>query len=202
MIVSKVLAVVGNSLRTRRIKSVMIILICGLYTLATGSGASISRAFIFITTKEIAGMTFRRAELKNILAASLILHLAISPMSAKDVGFQLSYAAMFGIAYIFPPLRKMWKNDWRCLRWVWDSLALSISCQLTTGPLAYCYFGTFPQYFLLTNLLAIPLTGIIIPSALLTVILTAIGWCPCILIRITEWLTQTLDTLLDLIASI
>jgi competence protein ComEC len=130
-----------------------------------------------------------------------LIHLTFDPISAKDVGFQLSYAAMFGIAYIFPYMRKMWTNDLKILKWIWESAALSISCQLTTGPLAWYYFGTFPQYFLLTNLLALPLTGILIPIALLTVTMTAVGWCPDIVIYVTECLAQSMIEALSIIAS-
>jgi competence protein ComEC len=200
-IICKMLSITGNGKKMREVRSALIIVTCGLYTLATGAGASITRAYIFIVIKEIAEMTCRHASLKILLAAAAMLHLAFDPTAAADIGFQLSYAAIFGIAYIFPHLRNIWTNEWKGLRWIWESAALSISCQLTTGPLAYCYFGTFPQYFLLTNLIAIPLAGIIIPAALLTTVLSAAGCCPDIVITITEWLTQTMYEALRIIAS-
>lgn len=200
VIISKLLSFGGNSSHICRVRAAVTIVLCGIYTLATGAGASITRAYIFIILKEVAEMTGRHTSLKSILAATLIIHLGISPTAAADIGFQLSYAAMFGIAYIFPYLRRIWTNDWKGLRWIWESAALSISCQLTTGPLAWYYFGTFPQYFLLTNLLAIPLTGLLIPAALLCVALTAIGWCPDIVVEITEWITQTMLEALSVIA--
>ena len=199
--ITKILSFAGNNIGIRRLRSAIAIILCGLYTLATGAGASITRAYVFIIVKETAEMTGRHTSLKSILALSLMLHLAFDPTAAADVGFQLSYAAIFGIAYIFPYLRNIWKNNWKGLRWIWESAALSISCQLTTGPLAYYYFGTFPQYFLLTNLIAIPLSGMIIPAALLTTALAAIDCCPDIIIWITEWLTQTLIRTLNVIAS-
>lgn len=200
-IVSKITSITGNSTDIRRIRSLLIISICGLYTLATGAGASIMRAYVFIVIKEVADMTGRHTSLKGILAASLAVHLVFCPTSAKDIGFQLSYAAMFGIAFIFPYLRNMWKNDWKVFKWIWKSSALSISCQITTGPLAYFYFRTFPQHFLLTNLLALPLTGITIPAALLTTIMTSAGWCPEFLTATTEWLTQVMIEALKTIAT-
>ena len=199
-IVSKIISITGNSTNIRRIRSLIIISICGLYTLATGAGASIMRAYIFIVIKEIADMTGRHTSLKGILATSLTVHLTFNPMAAKDIGFQLSYAAMLGIAFIFPYLKSMWKNDWKVFKWIWKSAALSISCQITTGPLAYYYFKTFPQHFLLTNLLTLPLTGVTIPAALLTTIMTSAGWCPKFLIATTEWLTQVLLEVLKIIA--
>lgn len=200
-LIVKILTLAGNSPAMRRVKSALTIIICGFYTLATGAGASIIRAFIFITLNEIGKMTGRPTSLKGVLAASLLLHLTIDPTAVSEIGFQLSYAAIFGIAYIFPWLRGMWKNDWRGLKWIWESAAVSISCQITTGPLAYLYFGTFPQYFLLTNLIAVPLAGLIIPAALLVAALTALGICPAFLISATEWLVTALTDSLSIIAS-
>ena len=80
------------------------------------------------------------------------------------------------------------------------SAALSISCQLTTGPLAYICFGTFPKYFLLSNLIALPLTGAIIPISILTVAMYTAGICPGILIRITEAAVQVMCRSLDIIS--
>lgn len=200
-IIVKILSATGNSTAARRVRSVLTILLCGLYTLATGAGASITRAFIFITLNEVGKMSGRHTSLRSTLAASLLVHLAFAPAEVSGIGFQLSYAAIFGIAYIFPWMKKMWRNNWPGLRWVWNSLALSISCQITTGPLAYHHFGTFPQYFLLTNLIAVPLAGLIIPAALLTLMLTAAGCCPEILVRVTEWLVNALTGSLEIIAT-
>lgn len=200
-IILRLMALAGNSPAMRRVKSALTIIICGFYTLATGAGASITRAFIFITLNEIGKMTGRPTSLKGVLAASLLLHLTLDPTAVSEIGFQLSYAAIFGIAYIFPWLRGMWKNNWRGLKWIWESAAVSISCQITTSPLAYLYFGTFPQYFLLTNLIAVPLAGLIIPAALLVAALTAAGGCPAFLISATEWLVTALTDSLSIIAS-
>ena len=71
---------------------------------------------------------------------------------------------------------------------------------MTTGPVAYLYFGTFPMHFLLTNLLALPLTGVIIPLGAMTLVLHEAGICPDLLIRLTEWLTGLLIRALEIIA--
>jgi competence protein ComEC len=107
---------------------------------------------------------------------------------------------MLGIAYIFPYLKGMWRNNWKGLKWIWNSAALSISCQITTGPLAYLYFGTFPQHFLLTNLLALPLATVIIPAGLLSAVLSMAGMCPDFVSKGTEWMIQTLLETLRIIS--
>ena len=246
-ILSKSLSVFGGSRTMRTVSSVLVISICGIYTLATGAGDSLVRALIFITLREVARLTGRYHGLGQILLASLVIQLVIDPLAIRSVSFQLSYAAMAGIAFVCPWLQGFWEraaglfkadegaasgdgevtgvgdglvSSWgtsvrnfatlvnrtgtllsRSVRWIWNTVALSIACQITTAPLAYMYFGTFPVHFMLTNLLSLPLTGLLIPSALLTVGLSALGCCPPVLIKVTEWLVCALIWLLNVISS-
>ena len=202
-----ILSGIGNSLSARRSKSCIIILICGFYTLSTGAGPSIVRALIFIILAETANLSGRRTNLKGTLLTALLIQLFLTPGDIADVGFQLSYAAMAGIAFIFPWLKNLWPQEKtgvseKILKWIWSSAALSIACQITTAPIAFVYFGTFPKYFLITNLLAIPLVGIIIPTLVLTATLGFCGTCPEILVQITEILTKTLIHALTIISSL
>lgn len=200
---SKVLRIIGNSTAAKRARSTAIVILCGIYTLATGAGDSIVRAFLFIILREAARHSGRSCDTGTLLLSALVIQLCIAPQSLSSVGFQLSYAAMAGIAFIYPWLKGFWprstgKRDG--FRWIWDSAALSISCQLTTGPIAYLYFGTFPTHFLLTNLIALPLTGILIPFALLTLCLNTLDVCPEILLRATEALVTVLSEALRIIS--
>ena len=211
-IIVKLSSFIGNSPSARLFRSVMTISTCGIYTLAVGAGPSIVRAFLFILLGETALITGRFRSACSILMASLLIHLVIAPDSLSEISFQLSYAAMTGIAFIFPTLRSLWPEtagnqagrpgDKRPhpIRWIWETAALSISCQITTGPLAYIYFGTFPTHFLLTNLIALPLIGLIIPSALATLCLSTLGICPEIVSRATEVLVTTLSEALEIIS--
>ena len=195
---------IGKSVPSRIIKATLVISACGFYTLATGASASITRAFIFIFLGEIAGLTGRDKSLRTVLWSAMLLQLIFNPMSAKEVGFQLSYAAIFGIAYIYPWLSGFWPAGgdltYKGLRWIWNSASMSIACQITTGPLAWMYFGTFPKYFILTNLISLPIVSLMIPSCLVVVILESCGICPNILIRATEWLILTLCKSLETIS--
>lgn len=197
------LTFIGNSPAAAKVRAALTVIFCGAYTLCTGAGASIVRAFLFIMLNETARLTGRFRSTASVLFSALLIQLVTDPCSIESVGFQLSYAAMAGIAFIFPYLKGLWKEDGRKspMKWVWDTAAMSISCQITTAPLAYLYFGTFPQYFLLTNLIALPLTGIIIPAALAVTILDGLGICPEILTRATEMLVTALTEALSIISS-
>lgn len=190
--------ILGNSRNAVRSRAVLTILACGLYTAATGAGASITRAFLFILIRETARVTGRHADTAGVLMTALVIQLVLSPGDVVNAGFQLSYAAMAGIAFIFPRLKGLWPEvRGGLMKWMWNSAAMSIACQITTGPIAYLYFGTFPVHFLLTNLIAVPLTGIIIPLSLLNVV----GICPDTLIPATEFLMECMRDSLEIIAS-
>ncbi len=206
-IVKYSLSIFGNRRSAVAARSVAVIALCGFYTLATGAGPSIVRAFLFILLGETARLTHRRRSTASLLLSALLIQLALSPSSIRSVSFQLSYAAMAGIAYVYPLLRDFWPGKpsddrpfTRAVRCIWNSAVLSIACQLTTGPIAYFYFETFPAHFILTNLIALPLSSLIIPFALLTIVLSALGICPVIMLKATEALVQALSAALEIIA--
>jgi ComEC/Rec2-related protein len=198
----------GNSPKIKTLKRAGILTACSIYTATAGAGASLVRALIFIFIAETALSRGRFKSTGSLLLSSVIIQLTIFPDAISDIGFQLSYAAMPGIAYIYPHLQKLWpqanKNEGgisKGLRWLWSTAALSIACQLTTAPLAYIYFGTFPKYFILTNLISSPLVLIIIPYSIIVTALTSIGACPAILAEYLEKLVNILIDSLSIIAS-
>lgn len=200
------LSLFGNYRYSRICKALAIVSACGFYTIATGASASTTRAFLFILLSETATLAGRSGNTRLIFWSAMFIQLAADPLSIKDIGFQLSYAAIFGIAYIYPYLKRFWLEGnnmtSKGLRWIWNSAAMSVACQLTTGSIAWIYFGTFPQYFILTNLIAIPLTGLIIPSSLAVLLLHNIGICPEIMIKATGSMIQWLHESLEIIASL
>ena len=205
-VVARLGRVLGNSIAAGKLRAALTILTTGAYTVMTGAGPSISRAFLFILVRETGVLLGRRTDLRTTLAGSFILQLCIDAKALGEISFQLSYLALAGIAYIFPFLRDLYPQGIsrfpRPLRFIWNSAALSIACQITTGPLAWHCFGTFPQYFLLTNLIAIPLTGLLIPAALLCAALSAIGLCPALIADALSALSATLRGSLEVIAGI
>ena len=87
------------------------------------------------------------------------------------------------------------------LKKIWDTAAMSIACQITTAPAVWYYFGTFPQYFLITNLLCIPLSNIIIVLSIIILPLYGAGICPQILIDADNLLLTALTDILGIIST-
>ena len=83
---------------------------------------------------------------------------------------------------------------------MWESASLSISCQVFTSPLAWHYFKSFPEYFLLTNLIALPLTSAIMALSIATIALSALGICPVLLVQANDKAIQAIIYCLTVIS--
>lgn len=178
----------GRSPAVRTLRFLLITAAAGFFTLMTGAGPSIVRAFLFILIREIRTLSGRSGNSLRVLCLALLVQLVLDPAVIGTLGFQLSYLAMAGIFLLYPVLERWYPPSapWDPFRKIWKMAALSISCQLFTGPLAWLRFHTFPRHFLLTNLLALPLTTITMTAATATVILSFLGICP-------DWVTALTD---------
>lgn len=176
------------------IKAVALILIIWFYALLTGMSPSVMRAATMFTFVSI-GQTFKRyTNIYNTLAASAFFLLVINPFMLMEVGFQLSYSAVFAIIWIQPFLSKMLLFDNKILKYFFDIFTVSIAAQLGTFPLAIYYFHQFPNYFILTNLLVIPLSFIIIFSGLSVALFAFWGWASFILTKLLNLLLLILNS--------
>ena len=178
LVLTKILAVFGHTWKLRRVRFFLIIISTLFYSVMTGSSPSIVRAFLFILLRETAILTGRKANPANILCFSLTIQGALSPPVMTSASFQLSYLAMCGIYFLYPALSGIYPAGVPVLKKVWDSAAMSIACQAFTGPLAWLLFGSAPLYFIITNMIAVPLTSALMPAALAAVFLDSLGWCP------------------------
>ena len=201
LILKRLGMIIGNSPTARAIRSFAVVTASLLYAVATGASPSIVRAFLFITLHEAASLSGRKPKPVLILAGALLIQLVIDPLQIRAVGFQLSYCAIAGIVVIYPRLSGWYPSGkFDPLKKIWDSAVLSLACQAFTAPLVWYYFHTFPRHFLLTNLMAIPLTTALMVTALLTVALSAYGICPALLVRATDFLASTLVETLRIIS--
>lgn len=203
ILLSRLLWPLGNSLKARRFRYILTLAAAGFFTLMTGASPSIVRAFLFIFLNETARLTGRPRKPLRTLSSALLIQLILTPTVITSVGFQLSYLAMAGIFLLYPHLEGWYPQGPRIdpMRKVWQAAALSISCQAFTGPLAWYRFRTFPTYFLLTNLLAMPLTSLLMGTAVATIALRGIGLCPGFLVQATDALCSGLLWILGIIAS-
>ena len=203
LIFDKLTLPLGKSPAAKWARAILVVAASGWFTLMTGAGPSIVRAFLFILIGEICTLAGRRRKPSRVLCVALLVQLVFTPGVIRSLGFQLSYLAMAGIVLLYPVLEKWYPEGSRFnpLRKIWQMAAIAISCQLFTGPLAWMKFGTFPRHFLLTNLMAIPIVTVLMWVAVATIALAGLGWCPEFLITTTDGLSRLLVWVLTVISS-
>ena len=162
----RLLSLLGGSRPARLLRSVVVLGLLWTYALITGLSASIARAVLMITFYEISAFVTGGRDGLSALAGSAFLLMLFDPESPRDIGFQLSYTAVLSILLLHPRLKRLLHTRSRLLTRVWELLSVSLCCQATCGLLAWFYFGNFPAYFLLTTLLAIPLTTLVMYTIL------------------------------------
>lgn len=141
--------------KTKASRLIKTVLICGLiwyYSLLTGFSSSVLRAALMLTIFILAKQFKRTNNSYNVLAFTAFALLLYNPFFIWNVGFQLSFLAVFGLIYFQPKIYKWWfvKNKWADK--VWNVVALSLAAQLATLPLSIYYFHQFPVYFIVSNL--------------------------------------------------
>lgn len=146
-------------------KSLIVILIWGFVFLA-GAQPSVIRAAVMYTLLVTASLLSRQSLSLNSLAVAAFFMLLADPFALFDVGFQLSFLAVLGILLFNAPLYKRLRTSSRSCNYVISILTVSLSVQLISFPLVLYYFSSFPLYFLLTNLLVVPVSSLVLLLAL------------------------------------
>jgi competence protein ComEC len=160
----------GQKKYSRWIRFAMIIISLWGYSLLSGASPSVIRAAGMFTLVLFARNIGRETVLYNTLAASAFLLLCFDPFWLWDTGFQLSYAAVLSLRLFSKPLKDLVVFQNKILASVWNAASVSISAQILTTPISLFYFHRFPSYFLIANLLAVPLSsGILIGGILLCI---------------------------------
>lgn len=174
MILNRITALFSITLAARRMRVLVVVGCTAAFLAITGFIPSLARAIIMAAICSIAkvwGYRIARAETLVITAFLLICY---NPQVVASIGFQLSFAAMAGIMLIMPTLSESLKRVMerrrgrgmasRTISWCAERIAapllLTISCQITTLPLCLYYFQSFSNYYLITNLIAIPVVAI------------------------------------------
>lgn len=160
------------------LSTVLIVSILWSFAIIAGLSASVTRAVTMFSVVAIALNLKRPTNIYNTLAISMFIILLFKPLFLFDVGFQLSYLAVFSIVSIDPLLYKLWKTKYWLPDKLWHTLTVTVSAQLGIIPLSLYYFHQFPSLFFLSNLVIIPLLGIILGYGIFLILLAVLNILP------------------------
>lgn len=148
-------------------RCVAVIAVMVLFAAITGFSSSVLRAALMLVLV-LLGKTFRRSgNPYNTLMFSAFLLLLYDPFLLADVGFLLSYLAVGGIMYLYPLISNRWSPQNRILKFCWDISLMSVAATLFTLPVTLYYFHQFPLWFIVSNLIIIPLSTVLMGAAFL-----------------------------------
>ena len=162
----------------KKIVPIIIILLLWMYAFITGMSASVVRAVTMFSLVTIAIYSNRITNTYNTLVISAFLLLLCNPYYVFDVGFQLSYAAVFAIVWIKPLFDSFWTPENYLARKFWDVFSVTLSAQFGILPLSLFYFHQFPGLFFVSNMVIIPVLGILLGLGIVTLIFAYFGWVP------------------------
>jgi len=161
--------------KSKLLQLILILTCLWLFSILTGASPSVLRAAVMFSFIAIGKTWFKQASIYNSLAASAFVLLCYNPYYLWAVGFQLSYLAVLGIVIFQKPIYNCFyiKNKW--FDKTWQLISVSTAAQLLTFPVCIYYFHQFPNLFLVSNLIAVPLSAIILYAE---IVLIAFSWIP------------------------
>ena len=146
--------------------SLFTILSIWAFVFLVGMPVSAVRSAMMISLYALMTLGHRDRMSVNTLAFTAIVMLVVNPLSLFDVGFQMSFMAVFAIVVWVPLLEDVFSQEYllshRLVRWLWGMVSVSCAAQIGTAPLIAYYFGRFSTWFLLTNFIVIPSATLIL----------------------------------------
>lgn len=164
------------------------------YAFLAGFGPSVIRAVAMFSFLAYSLFLNRITHGYNTLSLSMFfLLLVIDPSLVFEVGFQMSYAAVWSILWAYPILTRLWKPKGFILKRLWQLTAVSLAAQLGVLPISLFYFHQFPGLFLLSSAVIVPFLGLILGGGFLLTFLGLINGLPEIFIQVYTLLIFNLN---------
>lgn len=202
LFVTFILKPIPNTKRGSFIKLITILISLSMFGIIAGLVPSVVRSVTMFSFIAIGNHLRRSVNIYHTLLVSVLLILLFEPSFLFDVGFQLSYIALFFIIWLQPLLSSIWKPKYKVSKYIWDILTVSFAAQIGTLPLSIYYFHQFPGLFFVTNLIIIPILSIIMILGVLVMLLAAFNIIPVFLSQLLEWSIYYLNKIINAIASL
>ncbi|WP_353083724.1 ComEC/Rec2 family competence protein [Flavobacterium sp.] len=190
-----------NSRSGALVKLIIVITFLWAFGLLAGFAPSVVRSVTMFSFVAV-GMFLRRSvNIYNTIAISALLILLFQPSFLMDVGFQLSYVALYFIVWLQPLLASLWTPKYKLTSYLWDIITVSFAAQIGTFPMSIYYFHQFPGLFFVTNLVILPGMSLILGLGAIVMFLAAFDWIWLPLLKALEWSIWLLNKVIAWVAS-
>ncbi|HEY0183581.1 MAG TPA: ComEC/Rec2 family competence protein, partial [Rhodopila sp.] len=163
---------------TKKFSAICALAAGAAYMVLTGMHVPIIRSFVMACLFTMALMADRRPFSMRGLALAAVLLMLISPQQVPEVSFQMSFSAVLalisGYEALRPWLRRLHGQSWQ-RRFASHLVALALTSALAgsaSAPYGAYHFGHVQIYFILANMIAVPLTAMwVMPAGLIALLL-------------------------------
>ncbi|MFN3967691.1 ComEC/Rec2 family competence protein [Flavobacterium sp.] len=201
LFVTFLLKPLANTKKNTLIKLIIILLSLWSYGILAGLAPSVVRSVTMFSFVAVGNHLRRTVNVFHTLLVSMLLILLWKPSFLFDVGFQLSYLALFFILWLQPLLAEIWQPKYKVTQYIWDILTVSFAAQIGTLPLSIYYFHQFPGLFFVTNVIVLPLLGIIMIVGVIAIVVACFGKVPSVVTKPLEFLIELQNNMIQWIAS-
>lgn len=160
---------------SKNVITVILIVFLLIFSLMAGFSGSVVRASLMCLMTIVGTLTGRRIHTINLLVGSMLLILLFEPNYLFDVGFQLSYLAVFSIVFCYPVIQHYFTFKNWILNYFGQLVGVSLVAQLGVLPLSIYYFKQIPLLFLIGNIIAIPITSFLLCAWFIQMLLSLIS---------------------------
>ena len=152
----------------------IILILIWFFAFITGLSPAILRAAVMFSLLEVGVYLRRKTHGLNILFGSAFLMMYHNPCILKDIGFQLSFMAVLSILMFQAPIMKLLRSSNKIWNYIAEIAGVSLAVQFLITPISSFYFGSFPTYFLLTNIVWVPLSFILMILGIIILLLSTV----------------------------
>ncbi|MCU0454975.1 MAG: ComEC family competence protein [Bacteroidales bacterium] len=184
------------------LRVIITVVLLWVFAFVTGLTPSVMRAAIMFTFLQAGNLMKRPVnQVNSVLASAFVIILARPPV-IFDAGFLLSYSAVIFIICFYRDFYMKLVFNRRLPDLIWQSAAVTIVAQAGTLPLTIMLFNRFPTWFILTNIVIVPLSSLVIIIGCLVPLTFPLEFISQPLANILDWLTGLTEHLTAAAASL
>ncbi|MFA5199763.1 MAG: ComEC/Rec2 family competence protein [Candidatus Omnitrophota bacterium] len=163
----------------RRPRLIFTIICLLIYCFVTGASNPVIRATIMGVIFLCSYFFKREPDIYISLSLAALIILIVNPQQLFDIGFQLSFASVLAIVFVYPRLKNLFGGIFskiKILQFIYDSSLVSFSAWLGTSGIIMLNFRILSPITVLANILIVPLATLITLAGF-TLVLSG-AFCP------------------------
>ena len=202
LFITYILKPIPNTKKGSFFKLTSILVSLAGFAIISGLSPSVLRSVVMFSFLAIGNHLRRNGNIYHNLLVSILLILLFEPYFLFDVGFQLSYIALFFILWLQPILKNIYKPKNKLTTYIWEALTVSFAAQIGTLPLCLYYFHQFPGLFFVTNIIILPVLSFIMIAGIVVMIIAIFVSPPLFITLIFEKSIYLLNLMIHAVASV